>query len=84
MYHGSMERDEVYVPRARSDLGIPKGVSQNHMKEYLSDAPLYTAFTLLRQQLFALQAYFFFNASGQKSYPKWTSHYNRESRHLRT
>ncbi|KAM5531366.1 hypothetical protein V8D89_014959 [Ganoderma adspersum] len=85
--HASMERDEVYVPKTRSDLGIPEerghGHDHDHGKidydEYLGDTPIYTLCMLLRQQLFAFPAYLFINVSGQKRYPKWTNHFDPNS-----
>ena len=54
-----MERDEVYVPKTRSDLGIPQ--EDEHHKidydEYFGDTPIYTLYMLLRQQLLAFPAY---------------------------
>ncbi|KAH7890991.1 fatty acid desaturase-domain-containing protein [Phlebopus sp. FC_14] len=70
--HSSMERDEVYVPMTKSDLGISRLAN----KEYLEDAPLYTFYTLVRQQLLAFPVYLATNVSGQKDYPKWTNHFN--------
>ena len=60
-----MERDEVYVPKTRSDLGIPEERSHDHdhdhgkidYDEYFGDTPIYTLYMLLRQQLFAFPAY---------------------------
>ncbi|CCM04524.1 uncharacterized protein FIBRA_06705 [Fibroporia radiculosa] len=78
--HASMERDEVYVPKTRSDLGIPKeGHGAIDYEEYLGDTPIYTLFMLLRQQIFAFPAYLLFNVSGQKGYPKWTNHFDRKA-----
>ncbi|KAI1792372.1 fatty acid desaturase-domain-containing protein [Ganoderma leucocontextum] len=79
--HASMERDEVYVPKTRSDLGIPE--ESDHGKidydEFFGDTPIYTLYTLVRQQLFAFPAYLFVNVSGQKKYPKWTNHFDPNS-----
>ncbi|CAL1704006.1 unnamed protein product [Somion occarium] len=78
--HASMERDEVYVPKSRSDLGIPK--RPNHeidWDEYFGDTPIYTFYMLMRQQLLAFPAYLLFNVSGQKTYPKWTNHFDPNS-----
>ena len=53
-----MERDEVYVPKTREDLGIPE--KPNHeidWDELLGDTPIYTLFCLIRQQLLAFPAY---------------------------
>lgn len=56
--HNSMERDEVYVPKTRSDLGIPNAPENGiHWHEYFEDTPIYTLFMLLRQQFFAFPAY---------------------------
>ena len=92
-----MERDEVYVPWTRSELGIPQPHELNgkiDYEEYFGDTPLYTLFTLVRQQLLAFPAYLreplqvvyselaeitdaVYNVSGQRKYPKWTSHLDR-------
>ncbi len=53
-----MERDEVYVPKTRSDLGIPQEHGHKiDYEEYLGDTPIYTLFMLVRQQLLAFPAY---------------------------
>lgn len=54
-----MERDEVYVPKTREDLGIPDEARGHTIDydEYLGDTPLYTLFMLMRQQLLAFPAY---------------------------
>ncbi|TFY64235.1 hypothetical protein EVJ58_g2769 [Rhodofomes roseus] len=78
--HASMERDEVYVPKTRSDLGIPKeGDVAFDYEDYLGDTPIYTLFMLVRQQVLAFPAYLLFNVSGQKGYPKWTNHFDPKS-----
>ncbi|KAF7314691.1 Linoleoyl phosphatidylcholine delta-12 acetylenase [Mycena kentingensis (nom. inval.)] len=79
MHHASMERDEVYVPKTRSDLGIPGPGAEAEVKfdydEIFGDTPLFTLFMLVRQQLLAFPAYLLFNVSGQKHYPRWTNHF---------
>ncbi|KAF7798233.1 hypothetical protein EIP86_009450, partial [Pleurotus ostreatoroseus] len=75
-----MERDEVYVPKTRSDLGIPK--VPNHeidWDEYFGDTPVYTLYMLIRQQLCAFPAYLLWNVSGQKNYPRGTNHFSPNS-----
>lgn len=53
-----MERDEVYIPKTRSELGIPdKGEHTIDYEEYFGDTPIYTLFMLVRQQFFAFPAY---------------------------
>jgi len=80
--HASMERDEVYVPKRRSDLGIPperKPPESLDWDELFCDTPIYTLLMLVRQQILAFPAYLLFNVSGQRHYPKYTSHYNPNS-----
>lgn len=53
-----MDRDEVYVPKTRSDLGIPQAPTEEiKWHEYFEDTPIYTLFMLLRQQFLAFPAY---------------------------
>ncbi|KAJ7911815.1 fatty acid desaturase-domain-containing protein [Mycena leptocephala] len=59
--HASMERDEVYVPNTRSDLGIPP--------------PGLILTTKISSAI--LRSSPFFNSSGQKQYPRWTNHFSR-------
>jgi hypothetical protein len=92
-----MERDEVYVPKTRTDLGIPhKPNHEIEWDELFGDTPIYTLYMLGRQQLLAFPAYLckdllvgllafslivlsaVFNVSGQKAYPSWTNHFDRE------
>ncbi|KAF8876348.1 fatty acid desaturase-domain-containing protein [Infundibulicybe gibba] len=76
--HASMERDEVYVPKTREDLNIPEeGDHEIDYDEILGDTPIYTLYMLIRQQVLAFPAYLLFNVSGQKTYPKWTNHFDR-------
>ncbi|KAF7440171.1 hypothetical protein PC9H_000515 [Pleurotus ostreatus] len=78
--HASMERDEVYVPKTRSDLGIPPENSGHiDYEDYFGDTPIYTLFMLIRQQVLAFPAYLLFNVSGQKTYPKGTNHFDPNS-----
>ncbi|THH06484.1 hypothetical protein EW145_g4062 [Phellinidium pouzarii] len=75
--HASMEKDEVYVPKTRSDLGLPPPDEEGiDYAEVLGDTPIYTLFMLIRQQTLAFPAYLFLNVSGQKHYPKWSNHFN--------
>lgn len=64
-----MERDEVYVPKTRADLGIPKeSEGAIDYEDYLGDTPIYTLFALIRQQVLAFPAYLREFAS---SYLQW-------------
>ena len=49
----------MYVPKTRSDLGLPKedGINKIDYEEYLGDTPIYTLYMLLRQQFLAFPAY---------------------------
>lgn len=79
--HNSMERDEVYVPKTREDLGLKDedGAHPVDYDEILGDTPIYTLYMLIRQQVLAFPAYLLFNVSGQKNYPKWTNHFDPNS-----
>ncbi|KAG5644193.1 hypothetical protein DXG03_008856 [Asterophora parasitica] len=76
-----MERDEVYVPKTRSSLGLPdkEKAAPLDYAELLGDTPIYTLFMLTRQQLLAFPAYLLFNVSGQPNYPRWTNHFDPNS-----
>ncbi|CAK5282171.1 unnamed protein product [Mycena citricolor] len=49
---GSIERDENYVPRTKSELGI---TSQEQLREMFEETPLYTLVTMVIMQLFGYQ-----------------------------
>ena len=57
MRHASMERDEVYVPKTRSDLRIPEKATQADYENIFGDTPVFTLLMLVRQQLLAFPAY---------------------------
>ena len=52
-----MEKDEAYVPKTRSDIGIPTDATEHDVHELLGDTPIYSLFMLIRQQIFAFDAY---------------------------
>jgi omega-6 fatty acid desaturase (delta-12 desaturase) len=54
--HASMERDEVYVPKTRSDLGIPPP-GTDFVYDIFGDTPIFTLLMLLGQQILAFPAY---------------------------
>ncbi|KAF9456330.1 hypothetical protein BDZ94DRAFT_1285801 [Collybia nuda] len=86
--HASVERDEVYVPKTRADLGVPE-LKEGHYDhshddgidydEFFGDSPIYALYILIRRQLFAFPAYLLFNVSGQRNYPKFTNHFDPNS-----
>ena len=51
-----MDRDEVYIPKTREDLGIPNH-DQIDWDEIFGDTPVYTLYLLIRQQLLGFPAY---------------------------
>ncbi|KAJ7818814.1 fatty acid desaturase-domain-containing protein [Mycena leptocephala] len=79
MYHASMTRDETYVPKTRSDLGIPEDDGSIDYDEIFGDTPLYTLFLLIRQQVLGFPAYLMFNVSSHKGHSKGTNHFNPAS-----
>jgi len=89
---GHVTRDEVFVPKTRSEYGAPAikeeaeidGISvsqqrQEELKEAIGDAPIVVLYHLVVQQLFGWPAYLIRNASGQRRYPKMTNHFQPSS-----
>ncbi|WAR51680.1 hypothetical protein PtB15_1B116 [Puccinia triticina] len=89
-----MSRDQVFVPKTRSQRGappLPSNASKREregtlppslyetMDDLLEDAPLWNLFNLFLQQLFGWPMYILSNASGQARYPSWTNHFNPNS-----
>ena len=52
-----MEKEETYVPKTRTTLGIPAKATEHDIKELLEDTPIYTLLMLILQQTFAFHAY---------------------------
>ncbi|KAK7693166.1 hypothetical protein QCA50_002732 [Cerrena zonata] len=78
--NGSMEKSELWVPKTRSERGIPnKPHHEIDWDDYLGDTPIYSLLLLIRHQLLAFPVYIMFNMSGQKRYPKWSNHLNPNS-----
>ncbi|RDB17938.1 Delta(12) fatty acid desaturase [Hypsizygus marmoreus] len=85
---GHMTEDQVFIPATRSELGLPpfdpsredligSRVSAEVKKELwdaLGDSPIGAALGSASYLLGGWHAYILFNASGQKRYPKGTSH----------
>jgi omega-6 fatty acid desaturase (delta-12 desaturase) len=89
---GHMTRDEVFVPKTRSQTQIGEikeeaevdghdvtEARQLELQEAIGDAPLYVLGNLVIQQLFGWPAYLIRNASGQKHYPRFTNHFTPSS-----
>jgi omega-6 fatty acid desaturase (delta-12 desaturase) len=87
MHHahtGHMDRDEVFVPRTRSEKGIPakgdasiKKVKKDgiELDELLEDVPAYRLFWLVMQQLVGWPLYLFTNVTSNSHYPAGTNHF---------
>jgi len=82
---GHCTRDEVFVPRTASDLGIkkPEGGYDAHAESWmekaddlLEDSPAYILLRVVGQQLVGFPAYLIRNASGQKWYKQNVNHFN--------
>jgi len=78
---GHMTRDQVFVPKTRSQRNIPSQDELSTMEkvdELLEDAPLYVFINVLLQQVFGWPMYLLTNASGQR-FQRWTNHFDPES-----
>ncbi|KAL1408267.1 hypothetical protein Q8F55_005073 [Vanrija albida] len=88
---GSLTRDEVFVPRTRSEIGLPApkdenevvGIhvseeSQSLIAEVLEHVPM-VAFWIAVYQTLGFPLYLIMNAAGQKRYPGWTNHFSPSS-----
>ncbi|KAJ7180619.1 delta-12 fatty acid desaturase [Mycena filopes] len=73
----SIERDENYVPRTRTDYALPpeSTAALNDYHEIFEDAPLYTLLRILIMQLFGWPLYLFTNALGSPRHPRGTNHF---------
>ncbi|KAG2153024.1 fatty acid desaturase-domain-containing protein [Suillus bovinus] len=90
---GHMTQDQVFVPKTRSQLGLPafdptkedilgSSVSDEVMKELreaLGDSPIGAMIGAATYLLGGWPAYLIRNASGQKRYPKGTNHFNPDA-----
>ncbi|KAI0631956.1 delta12-fatty acid desaturase [Trametes polyzona] len=90
---GHMTQDQVFVPKTRSQLGLPEfdptqenlagsSVSDKvkaELYEALGDSPIGAIYGSLRYLVGGWPAYLLFNASGQARYPKDTSHFKPDS-----
>lgn len=66
MSHGSMERDELWLPATRAELNLPPEdeAHEGVYEEYFGDSPIYNFFKLLSFHFFAFQAYLGMPATG--------------------
>ncbi|KAI9465606.1 fatty acid desaturase-domain-containing protein [Lactarius psammicola] len=90
---GHMTQDQVFVPRTRSQFGLPplNPDGENHLgssiktevlkelQEAIGDSPIGTLFGAGAYLLFGWPMYLIRNAGGQKRYPKGTNHFSPEA-----
>ena len=77
----SVERDENYVPRTRSDYNLPPEKSA-HITDYhdiFEETPIYTLVRMLFMQALGWQYYLLTNAMGSPMYPAGTNHFQPSS-----
>ncbi|KAF5313871.1 hypothetical protein D9619_013113 [Psilocybe cf. subviscida] len=77
----SMERDENFVPRTRSEYGLPSE-SAAHIADYheiFEETPIYTLGRMIFMQALGWQYYLFTNAMGSPMYPPGTNHFQPSS-----
>lgn len=71
----SVERDENYVPRTRSDYSLPPAHSAQLIDyhEIFEETPIYTLLRMLAMQALGWQFYLLTNAMGSPMYPDGTN-----------
>ena len=71
----SVERDENYVPRTRSDYGLPRECSATILdyRDIFEETPIYTLIRMVIMQLFGWHYYLLTNAMGSPMYPPGTN-----------
>ncbi|KAK5737055.1 hypothetical protein LTR17_007016 [Elasticomyces elasticus] len=67
---GNMERDMVFLPRTREQHVTKTGWLMEEMHELLEETPIWTASSLIVQQLFGWQSYLFANVTGHNNHHK--------------
>jgi hypothetical protein len=72
---GSIERDEIYVPRSRAEMKLPPASSMipANYSDIFDETPLYVFGKIAVMQLFGLPAYLAYNVKGSAKYPKGTN-----------
>ncbi|KAI0088311.1 delta-12 fatty acid desaturase [Irpex rosettiformis] len=84
MHHNaanSVEREENYVPRTRSDYSLPpeKQALPLDYQEIFDDTPLFVLGRMVLMQLLGWQAYLLQNTLGSPMYPPGTNHFSPSS-----
>lgn len=67
---GNLERDMVFVPRTREQHATKMGYLVHEMHELMEETPIYTAATLLGQQLAGWPLYLIENLTGHNNHAK--------------
>ncbi|KAF8638483.1 hypothetical protein AX17_002172 [Amanita inopinata Kibby_2008] len=77
----SVERDENYVPRTRSDFKLPpENVAQlRDYHEIFEETPIYTLFHMMLMQFLGWQIYLFTDYMGSPRHPPGTNHFSPSS-----
>ncbi|PPQ94926.1 hypothetical protein CVT25_004412 [Psilocybe cyanescens] len=77
----SIERDENFVPRTRSDYGLPSEASARpaDYHEIFEETPIYTLGRMIFMQLLGWQYYLLTNVMGSPMYPPGTNHFQPSS-----
>ncbi|KAI0694106.1 delta-12 fatty acid desaturase [Cytidiella melzeri] len=84
MHHkatNSVEREENYVPRTRSDYSLPSEDRSKTLdyQEIFDDTPLFVLGKMLLMQLLGWQSYLLQNTLGSPMYPPGTNHFSPSS-----
>ena len=71
----SVERDENYVPRTRTDYGLPRESSAtfSDYSDIFEETPIYTLMRMIIMQLLGFQCYLLRNVLGSPMYPSGTN-----------
>jgi len=71
----SIERDENWVPRTRSDYNLPPETSARiaDYHEVFEDSPIYNLFRIFLMQTIGWHYYILYNAEGSPMYPPGTN-----------
>ncbi|KAF9128720.1 Fatty acid oxidation complex subunit alpha [Mortierella sp. 14UC] len=79
---GHMTRDQVFVPKTRTQVGLPAKeekaaavIEEDEAVHLDEEPPIVTLFWMVVQFVFGWPAYLAVNASGQ-NYGQWTSHFH--------
>ncbi|KAF8344412.1 delta-12 fatty acid desaturase [Amanita rubescens] len=74
----SIERDENYVPRTRSNYKLPPAniAEFRDYHEILEETPLYTLVRMMIMQLLGWQIYLFMDTMGSPRHPRGTNHFS--------